>query len=339
MSSCRAFRPVGVEALEGRELLSHASVTQALASGAAIKAEVAKPAPLGSVGTLGDSYTDEYRFYSPDRSQARNWVEILASTRKVDFGSYTTRSRGEPRNAGFANNWARSDAKTIDMLRDQLPGLTAQVAKGQVKNVVILVGGNDFLKPLEAIAAGQLSPTAYAAELPQITAEAGANLGAAFDRLLAASKDVRIVVATVNVANLAIVQGSLAANPALQPLLQAVNQSVELYNNAIRQVSAANPRIALVDLAANSQQLAQAGTSAPYGGITIQLTQVGDDYHDFFLADGIHPGTVAQGIIADDFVNALDQHFGTAVPPLSPTEIVAYATKTQAQIKAGKAVR
>ena len=40
----------------------------------------------GGIGVLGDSYSDEYQFYPPHRSTARNWVEILAATRGVDFG-------------------------------------------------------------------------------------------------------------------------------------------------------------------------------------------------------------------------------------------------------------
>ncbi len=31
-----------------------------------------------AIGVLGDSYSDEYQFYPPDRSTAQNWVEILA---------------------------------------------------------------------------------------------------------------------------------------------------------------------------------------------------------------------------------------------------------------------
>jgi hypothetical protein len=59
----------------------------------------------------------------------------------------------------------------------------------------------------------------------------------------------------------------------------------------------------------------------------------GDDYHDFFLADGLHPETVAQGIIADLFLNAFNDHFGTAVQPLSPAEIVRYAARVQYRIR------
>ena len=46
--------------------------------------------PAG-IGVLGDSYSDEYQFYPPDRSTARNWVEILATTRGLDFGRFEIR--------------------------------------------------------------------------------------------------------------------------------------------------------------------------------------------------------------------------------------------------------
>ena len=82
----------------------------------------------GGIGVIGDSYSDEYQFYPPDRTTARNWVEILAETRSLDFGRFSTASRGEPRNQGYAFNWARSDATTDDLIATgQHSGLAAQV--------------------------------------------------------------------------------------------------------------------------------------------------------------------------------------------------------------------
>ena len=122
--------------------------------------------------------------------------------------------------------------------------------------------------------------------------------------------------------------------------MQAVNQAVASYNDVIRGVAASSPRVALVDLAAINQQLGQSpATSIPFGGTTINLAAVGDDYHDFFLADGVHPGTVAQGIIANLFLGAFNGHFGTAVRPLSPEEIVRYAAQVQSRIRHAAAVR
>src|SRR5436190_15393570 len=94
--------------------------------------------PPGGIGVLGDSYSDEYQFYPPDRSTARNWVEILAATRGLDFGRFSTTSRGEPRNAGYAFNWARSDATTDDLIAGgQHTGLAAQVKRGDVQVVYL----------------------------------------------------------------------------------------------------------------------------------------------------------------------------------------------------------
>src|SRR5690348_14161908 len=86
----------------------------------------------GGIGVLGDSYSDEYQFYPPHRSSARNWVEILALTRGMNFGEFTAASRGEPRNGGYAYNWARSDATSEDMIATgQHTGLASQVARGE----------------------------------------------------------------------------------------------------------------------------------------------------------------------------------------------------------------
>jgi phospholipase/lecithinase/hemolysin len=334
----QAYHPEAVDGLEKRQLLSHSGVLGAATPAAAVHA-TATSSPLGGVGTLGDSFTDEYRFYPFARTQARNWVETLATTRNVDFGPFTTKSRGEPRNAGYAYNWARSDATTHDMLRNQLPNLLPQVAKGQVKNVVILIGGNDFLLPLEGVVEGNIRAALYAAALPMTTAQAGANLQSAVDRLLAANRNVHLVLTTIDISDLPIVRGVEVASPAIRPLVQAVNQSVGLYNQAIRGLAATSPRIALVDLAATNQQLGQLNVpSIPFGGTTIQLTQVGEDYHDFFLDDNVHPGTVAQGIIADLFVEALDVYFGGSITPLSDAEIVHHAANVQSKIRHGVSV-
>src|SRR3954469_446760 len=121
----------------------------------------------GGVGVLGDSYSDEYQFYPPDRSTARNWVEILATTRGLDFGQFAPASRGEPRNQGYAFNWARSDATTDDLIATgQHTGLAAQVARGEVGVVVLFIGGNDFINAMKtpdpAAAFQQVGPRAEA---------------------------------------------------------------------------------------------------------------------------------------------------------------------------------
>jgi hypothetical protein len=148
----------------------------------------------------------------------------------------------------------RSRVHSFDMVRSQLPGLAAQVARGQVNNVVILDGANDFLLPLKAVEAGTLEPAAYAAALPGITAQPGANLTTAVTTLLASSPHVRLVIiSTIDISNLPIVRSLTALSPAFESLVQAVDQAVGLYNGVIRGLASSSPRVALVDLAAINQ--------------------------------------------------------------------------------------
>lgn len=315
MAKHHRFRPTILDALEHRALLSTAAA-----------------APLITVGALGDSYTDEYRFYPPDRSQARNWVEILADDHLANFGAYSTTSRGEPRDQGFAFNWARSDATSSNLIANQLPGLKAQVAAGQVQYAWIFTGGNDFLFDLQAaVKSGKLTGSGPIAQLAQVEARAQANVTRAVATLLNANPKVRIAVGTLpDIRNLPIVQTVAAALPQSGPLIAATSQQIAKYNTFLRNLAAHNPRIAVADLANASAGLTSAKSSTvKFGGINVNLRTAGDDYHDFFLADGIHVGTIVQGVIADTFLAAIDAKFHAGVPLLTQTQIVQFASHVQ----------
>ena len=333
MGRRRSFRPEVVDALEARLVLSHGLTAAHHVTALAPPTVRNTPEPLGPVGTLGDSYTDEYQFYPPDRSLARNWVEILHATREVSFGPLSFRSRGEPRNQGFAYDWARSDATSEDMVRNQLPGLTQQVAAGQVRYAAIFIGGNDFLHVLDGVQAGQIPPAAALPALIQTTARLEVNFATAVNTLLAASPNVRLVVFNLpDVSALPVAQLAAAASPQARLLLAATSQAIRQYNAEIAAIAATNGRVALVDLAAVTAMTAGSPTGTiPFGGQTIRLTTPGDDFHDFFLADGIHVGTVAQGIIADEFALAVDTHYGSQLFPPTPQEIFRYAQAIQAR--------
>src|SRR4051794_20556728 len=144
----------------------------------------------GGIGVLGDSYSDEYAFYPPDRSTARNWVEILAELRGLDFGKYSLQPRPEPRNQGFSYNWARSDATTDDMIRTgQHTGLADQIRRGEVGIACVLIGGNDFINAMK-------DPDPLAA-LEQVVPRALANYRTAIDTLRVADPEIRLVLATL----------------------------------------------------------------------------------------------------------------------------------------------
>ena len=308
------FRPL-VRELEERTLPSHGPAPFA-------------PPGVVTVGALGDSYTDEYRFYPPDRSRARNWVEILAATRGVSFGPFTTRSRGAPRDQGFAFDWALEGATSNDMVRDQLPGLAAQVARGKVRYAWIFIGGDDFLDFLRDVATGRVAPDQALTTLGQVESQIETNFTRAVNTLLAANPKVKLVVSTLpDVSLLPLVRAAAADIPAAQAVVGATDQQVQKYNALIRDTAAGNSRIALVDLAATAAQLSARarGGSVRFGGTAIDLARPGDGYHHFFLADGIHVGTVGQGIIAEAFVKAVDAMFGAGLAPLPPRQIVRFA--------------
>jgi phospholipase/lecithinase/hemolysin len=337
MRSRHSFRPSAVDVLEERLVLSHAGPIHALAvhgAAAHVLPNVHNtPVALGPVGTLGDSYTDEYQFYPPDQSHARNWVEMLHALRAVNFGPFTLKSLGEPRDQGFSYNWARAGATSNDMIANQLPGLTSQVASGQIRYAWIFIGGNDFAFFLEGVQAGLIPPAAVPSTLLQVSTAVETNFTTAVDTLLAANPNVKLVVSTLPDITIQPIIQQLAKDPQVAPLINAVSQAIAHYNGLIHQIAAANPsRIAVVDLAGTANQLIQEGAATggalPFGGTTITLT-TGDDFHNFFLADGIHIGTVGQGIIADLFALAVDTHFNAGLFPPAPQEIVRYAAAIQ----------
>lgn len=126
---------------------------------------------------IGDSQADEYLGFS--NKAGYNWLEQLARVRGLDFGAYEADPavRGEPRNDGYENNWARSAAsvtsptyaevlpwaelclgweggpctgeahrlETITHFSTQVEGLAAQVSAGKVQVIVLMMGHNDFL--------------------------------------------------------------------------------------------------------------------------------------------------------------------------------------------------
>jgi hypothetical protein len=304
------FRPVVCELLEDRTLPSHSGL------------------PNLTVGALGDSYSDEYQFYPPNQSQARNWVEVLDATQpRVHFGPFTTQDQGEPRHQGFAFNWARGGATSDDMVRNQLPGLAAQVHAGQVKYVDIFIGSNDFSNFLIDVAHGQIKLSQAMARLSRIEARAERNFLAAVNRLLAANPQVKIVVTTMFDLSL-LPQIAELRNPAARSLFGAVSEAIGRFNATVRSTATGNARVTLVDLAgmvADWAHQADAAGMVPFGSMAINWSHTGNEFHHFWVADGVHFGTVAQGAIANAFIDAVDAAFGAKLTELAPSQIIRFA--------------
>jgi lysophospholipase L1-like esterase len=287
-----------------------------------------------TIGALGDSYTDEYRNYPPDRNHARNWVEILAATRRINFGS-VVQAGANPASRGFSNNFAVSGATTTDMVETELPRLLPEVASGKLGYVTIFIGGNDFINVLDDVVTGTLPAASAPDQLAQVETRAQSNVQQTVSRLLAANPNVRIAVATVaDVTELPIVQ-FFTGGSSFATVRSAASQAVAQYDAAIRDLTSESGRIAIVDLAALTTPLAQGPSSFSFGGATIAIHASGDDYHDLFLADGLHMGTVGQGMIANAFISTLDTSFGAQIQPLTPAQIVRFSWTVQIAARTG----
>ena len=300
--------------------------TRSLVAAVVLSSMGSLPACAGGVGVLGDSYSDEYRFYAPHREAARNWVEILHATRGVDFGPYQAESRDEPRNSGFAYNWARSGATSADMIASgQHSGLAEQVRRGEVGMAVVMVGGNDFIAALRA--------SDPRSALEGLSGRVLANLRTAQEALLDASPGVRVAMATVaDVRDLPEFR-DLIRSGAIPPASAALAGSeIEALNVAIRRLASdpARPpdrgRVAVFDFAAiNRVSRLISSRSVFVGGRRIDRERIGDAPDRLFLADARHLGTAGQGMIAKYLVECLNARFDAGIAPLGDREILSLA--------------
>jgi phospholipase/lecithinase/hemolysin len=269
------------------------------------------------IGVLGDSYSDEYQFYAPHRASARNWVEILAQVRSVNFGDFRTSSWGEPRNQGFAYNWARSGATSRDMIAaGQHTGLANQVAKGEVKIAIVFVGGNDFIEALHT--------SDPRAALDGLEARAFANVKLAADTLLAASPELKLLVATVpDVRDLPEFRDPLRTGK-LDPALAArAAAEIDEFNAKIRRMASRGGRVAIFDFARiNRVSHVIAPEFVVVGGRKVERERVGNSPDHLFLGDARHLGTMVQGVMAKLMIDSLNKNCAAGIKPLDEREIV-----------------
>jgi hypothetical protein len=272
---------------------------------------------LPTFGSLGDSYTDEYHFYPPDRSTAQGWVEQLVHNKLATFGTATDKSRGTPRNKGYANDWALDGATSAD-LPVQTTGLAGQAAAGTIEYATILIGGNDFLDELELLST---DPSNAGPALATTASTLVANIEASVGTLLASSPSLKVAVATLPpVSDIPIVK-SLETGTEAVDLVQAADAAEVQVNQAITAFAASNHRIAVADFAGATTSIAAAATFK-IGKVTINTVKPSNNPHSLFLKDGLHLGTVGQGLLANVFIHAIDTGFGATIKPLTDKQIL-----------------
>ncbi len=285
--------------------------------------------PIGGLGILGDSASDEYRA-DDNRGGAYaettlNWMELLVRQRGIDAGPWGGRS--EPRRSGYAYNWARSGAVAADLIdTGQATGLAAQVAAGNVSTVVIMVGANDFAiwnGTYSQVYSGTVSGLALTEKVDGIVD----SLRQAVEALQAAGP-ARIFIATLSD------RGSV---PVFQQTFpdaakrQRVTDAIVRVNDGIRQL-ALDRGVVVVDFYTYGSTLLprfDANGNLDVGGELISFAESGDEPHHLLLADNDHAGTVASGLIANYFIGAFASA-GLEASPFTDAEILVNAGITVA---------
>jgi hypothetical protein len=254
------------------------------------------------IGVIGDSLSDEYQG-AVSRLPGLAWTEQVEATDRIALGAHESNPsvRGEPRNDGYALNWARfgqaalslqwnsqvvldnpnvpPSQKTDPRLQAigsfdaQISGLAAQIAAGQVDVALVWVGHNDlFIRQFIGFAQDGGQQAFFGALIGRIVT-AAATLRAAGS---ADPQDVKAKVAIVGLAG---------AAAALNPSLSAAAASagipfIDSFNTSVNAVVNEQAQTGVYDVA---------GT--PLQPFTIVLSPFSVTAKNASLADLAVPGT------------------------------------------------
>jgi lysophospholipase L1-like esterase len=290
----------------------------------AYEAAASSTTTITGIGVLGDSLSDEYSDSASGATYAyaKNWVELLDSYRSLNFGSWETNS--EPRLDGYAYNWARWAATTTTLLsQGQDTGLASQIQSGSVNTVVIEIGQNDIGYAYQNLYNGSWTTTQIAS----------------FETTILTN--IETAIKTVNIDNAQIVISNII-DPAAAVLLRSTYTDASKRAIVSAVVDEINTKIAAL---ANEYNIALANlnglcktllgnsftnASVTIGGVAITNAAT-DSSHSasyFFVADGTHPGTVGQSLIANVIATALNEKYAANIATFSESQIMAMAGLT-----------
>jgi T5SS/PEP-CTERM-associated repeat protein len=286
----------------------------------------------GKLGAVGDSLTDEYFEYSA-LSYATNWTPQLVMFRSVNMGPTAaqagTTTWGAPRNLGYKYNWALSGATSAGLLAEgQHTGLLAQVRSDGVSNAVLAIGNNDF-NPLVTDSYFNIYNGLWSsAQVQAYEAQTLTNIQTALVTVQTAG--VFMVMTTI------IDPGPTPAvitnfpDAAKRNLVTAVIQTV---NIGLRNL-AQQYQVPLVDWFGLETAIFGSNTNLRttllVGSVAINLRAIDPGPPNAaptnaFVADGFHPNTTSQGILANTILQAFNSGLGSNVALFSEQEILSHA--------------
>jgi hypothetical protein len=64
------------------------------------------------------------------------------------------------------------------------------------------------------------------------------------------------------------------------------------------------------------------GSGTKVGNVPMQLLRLNNDPRNIFLADGVHPGTILNGIFVNKLVDVLDKNLGANIRKFNNEELL-----------------
>lgn len=274
---------------------------------------------------------------------ARNWVQQLALLRSddVSFGPLTDDPNlyGEPRLRGYEYNFARVSGTALSPglgghdMQQQIDAIRPYILNGDIDIVFLMIGSNDFAaRELKQQSFCDASWDAFENQLiGKIFASVDDMLDAGVDKIMigliplgtAAGVAQGIVLQRINETNARIIAESSARQlPTLDPWRfnknpQQMNPDTgDLFigSYTVEGGSKADINDAVAMPTPGSDVIGACNTHGKCGTLATTLK--------FSATDGLHPGTVAQGFIANEIIGAFNQHFSLAIDSLSDQEIL-----------------
>ena len=292
--------------------------------------------PKLKLGVIGDSLSDEY-FEDSSRAYAKNWLQQLAENRAIDPGPTAVAAGqpqgtwGSPRQTGYADNWATVWATSRSVLDSgQVTSLASQVVAQGIDCTVLAIGATDF-NPYSAAYDGIYHGTWSAAQIQALERRTLANLRTALITL----RRTGVPLILVNALDFGSTP-TLALDPRATDTTkrQRVTSVLSDFNRRLRQL-AQTYQIPLVDWFGLEQKLAGAPTNLVtvllLGNTPIMMQQTdpgpgpGTNPTAGYIADGLHPHTTIQGVLANSIIAALASGYGVNLPVFTEEEILQHA--------------
>lgn len=283
------------------------------------------PIQLKGVAVIGDSTSDEYRgddsrglTYAPT---TLNWVELLEKYRHLNFGPWG--SWGEPRRTGYAYDWARTGATVNSMLESgQDIGVAKQVREGKVNLVIIAIGANDYAPYItpdgyDAIYNGSVTDEQILRKNNRVVAD----ITTAVDTI---RKNGNVPILLFKIPDWGKHLGIKVAFP-LPDRRQRVSDTIESVNTALEKVATERGIRTLDPNTFYDTQFVGKEEDLAVGTVKLNAFLPGDDPHSLFLDDGIHLGTLGNGLYANFIIAALRQYYALPIKPFSAAELTSIA--------------